>query len=131
MTESFIYCFATAPFTAGGSVVLTDISTLTDEIIPANTFVDSIYFTQSSFTTTTLGITTPSISTFSIGWAGNTNAIVPTTGLVTATQLDANSIRYAPSGAVNGNNASETLMLTSSGTITSGTVNLVLKIISY
>jgi len=129
MSINFYYCSASGPIAAGATVPLLDISTLIQEVIPDGAFIVAAYIGKGTFTTTVAGITSPSVSTISVGWANNTNAIVPTSALVTTTTLTANSTSYIQSGLTNAVSGSQSLTLTSSGAITDGTFMIVVQTI--
>jgi|SRR5579872_4433429 len=119
---NLFFPFANAPFTSGVSVALTDESTLIQEVLPSGSFIGNVWFQKGSF---------PSNGTLSIGWSGNTGAIVPASAGITTNMLNNSDVQYTSPNIISATTADHALVLTSDSDISSGTVNVIISYISY
>lgn len=124
MSNPYFYSvsFTNCPFTAGVSYSMTDQALSTPVVIPQGSYISRVYFNTGTFS---------SNATLSVGWSGNTDAIVPASAGVTTNTLNNVGIQYIPGGVTQFTSQDQTILLTSDSNVTSGSVGVVIEYIGF
>lgn len=113
--------FINSPVSASTPSALLNPATLTTVSIPVGALVTAIYLHAGA------AITADSNSTISVGYTGNTDAILPASAACTTNTLNAGDVRYPVAGLMSSLDSTKGLMLNSSANITAGQIQCVIS----
>jgi hypothetical protein len=123
MVDVYICGSVSAPFSLLQSKPLIDAFSGSQCVLPANYIVRRTYF----------HVTTPlsNTSTWSVGWAGNTDALVPVTATLTSALLNSSDNAYGSGGLTTSQSINQNLVVTSTLAVTTGNMEVVVECVPF